>query len=177
MKGYTYDKSLSEKESQILSLVYLGNTHYLNVFSFVHKFYRINYLLHKSNPLAVFKTVYIEKSKLPAWKLASSCNLAQSTLFRLRNEIPECFYACLRDEQNTLKEIAVTIDWYYERRRNDYLSYTILFSIFKRTTLILSQRFYYRRNDRVRWNARNTQRRKKATRYGLDFVIEDKYKN
>ena len=110
MKGYTYDKSLSEKESQILSFVYLGNTHYLNVFSFVHKFYRINYLLHKSNPLAVFKTVYIEKSKLPAWKLASSCNLAQSTLFRLRNEIPECFYACLRDEQNTLKEIAVTID-------------------------------------------------------------------
>ena len=50
------------------------------------------------------------KSKLPAWKLASSCNIAQSTLFRLRNEIVECFYACLEDEQNTLKEIAVTMD-------------------------------------------------------------------
>ena len=91
MKGYTYDKSLSEKESQILSFVYSGNEHYLNAFNFVHKFSRINYRLHKSNHLAVFKTVYIEKSKLPAWKLASSCNIAQSTLFRLRNEIPECF--------------------------------------------------------------------------------------
>ena len=54
MKGYTYDKSLSEKEEQILSLVYSGNEHYLNAFNFVHKFYRINYRLHKSNHLAVF---------------------------------------------------------------------------------------------------------------------------
>ena len=82
----------------------------MNAFNFVHKFYRINYRLHKSNHLAVFKTVYIEKLKLPAWKLASSCNIAQSTLFRLRNEIPECFYACLKDERNKLKEIAVTMD-------------------------------------------------------------------
>ena len=103
MKGYTYDKSLSEKESQILSFVYSGNEHYLNAFNFVHKFYRINYRLHKSNHLAVFKTVYIEKSKLPAWKLASSCNIAQSTLFRLRNEIVECFYAYLEDEQKILR--------------------------------------------------------------------------
>ena len=66
MKGYTYDKSLSEKESQVLSLVYSNNEHYLNAFNFVHKFYRINYRLHKSNHLAVFKTVYIEKAKLPA---------------------------------------------------------------------------------------------------------------
>ena len=110
MKGYTYDKSLSEKEEQILSLVYSGNEHYLNTFNFVHKFYRINYRLHKSNHLSVFKTVYIKKSKLPAWKLASSCNIAQSTLFRLRNEIVECFHTCLEDEQNTLKEIAVTMD-------------------------------------------------------------------
>ena len=63
MKGYTYDKSLSEKESQILSFVYSGNSHYLNAFNFVHKFYRINYRLHKSNHLAVFKAVYIEKVK------------------------------------------------------------------------------------------------------------------
>ena len=110
MKGYTYDKSLSEKESRILSFVYSGNKHYLNAFNFVHKFCRINYRLHKSNHLAVFRTVYIEKSKLPAWKLASSCNIAQSTLFRLRNEIAECFYACLKDERNMLKEIAVTLD-------------------------------------------------------------------
>ena len=54
MKGYTYDKSLSEKEKQILSLVYSGNSHYLNAFNFVHKFYRINYRLHKSNHLSVF---------------------------------------------------------------------------------------------------------------------------
>ena len=54
MKGYTYDKSLSEKEEQILSLVYSGNSHYLNAFNFVHKFYRINYRLHKSNHLSVF---------------------------------------------------------------------------------------------------------------------------
>ena len=54
MKGYTYDKSLSEKEEQILSLVYSGNEHYLNTFNFVHKFYRINYRLHKSNHLSVF---------------------------------------------------------------------------------------------------------------------------
>ena len=54
MKGYTYDKSLSEKENQILSLVYSGNSHYLNAFNFVHKFYRINYRLHKSNHLSVF---------------------------------------------------------------------------------------------------------------------------
>lgn len=91
MKSYTYDTLLSEKESRILSFFYSCNKHYLNAFNFVHKFYRINYRLHKSNHLAVFKTVYIEKSKLPAWKLASSCNIAQSTLFRLRTEIPECF--------------------------------------------------------------------------------------
>ena len=54
MKGYTYEKSLSKKEEQILSLVYSGNEHYLNAFNFVHKFYRINYRLHKSNHLAVF---------------------------------------------------------------------------------------------------------------------------
>ena len=110
MNVNTYEKSLSEKEKQILSLVYSGNEHYLNAFNFVHKFYRINYRLHKSNHLAVFKAVYIEKSKLPAWKLASSCNIAQNTLFRLRNEIVECFYACLEDERNMLKEIAVTMD-------------------------------------------------------------------
>lgn len=110
MNVYTYEKSLGEKESRILSFVYSGNEHYLNVFNSVHKFYRINYRLHKSNHLAVFKTVYIEKSKLPAWKLASSCNIAQSTLFRLRNEIVKCFLAFLEDEQNTLKEIAVTLD-------------------------------------------------------------------
>ena len=66
MNVNTYEKSLSEKEKQILSLVYSGNEHYLNAFNFVHKFYRINYRLHKSNHLAVFRTVYIEKSKLPA---------------------------------------------------------------------------------------------------------------
>ena len=103
MNVNTYEKSLSEKEKQILSLVYSGNEHYLNAFNFVHKFYRINYRLHKSNHLAVFRTVYIEKSKLPAWKLASSCNIAQSTLFRLRNEIVECFYAYLEDEQKILR--------------------------------------------------------------------------
>lgn len=63
---YTYEKPLSEKENQILSLVYSDNSHYLNAFNFVHKFYRINYRLYKSNNLAVFKAVYIEKSKLPA---------------------------------------------------------------------------------------------------------------
>ena len=110
MKCYTYDKSLGEKENKILSLVYSGNSHYLNAFNSIHKFYRINYRLHKSNHLAVFKAVYIEKSKLPAWKLASSCNIAQITLFRLRNEIPGCFHACLKDERNMLKEIAVTFD-------------------------------------------------------------------
>lgn len=66
MKGYTYEKQLSEKENQILLLVYSDNSHYLNAFNFVHKFYRINYRLYKSNHLAVFKAVYIEKSKLPA---------------------------------------------------------------------------------------------------------------
>ena len=110
MNVYTYEKSLGEKESRILSFVYSGNSHYLNAFNFVHKFYRINYRLHKSNHLAVCKAVYIEKAKLPAWKIASSCNIAQSTLFKLRNEIPECFHACLEDERNTLKEIAVTMD-------------------------------------------------------------------
>ena len=110
MNVNTYEKSLSEKEKQILSLVYSGNEHYLNAFNFVHKFYRITYRLHKSNHLAVFRSVYMEKAKLPAWKLASSCNIAQSTLFRLRNEIVDCFHACLEDERNMLKEIAVTMD-------------------------------------------------------------------
>ena len=54
MNVYTYEKSLGEKESRILSFVYSGNEHYLNAFNFVHKFYRINYYLHKSNHLAVF---------------------------------------------------------------------------------------------------------------------------
>ena len=101
MNVYTYDKSLSEKESQILSLVYSNNEHYLNAFNFVHKFYRINYRLHKSNHLAVF---------------LDELNLSP------RNDV-------------TIGEMTAYVE----------------------TLEIL-------------------QRRKKATRHGLDFVIEDKYK-
>ncbi len=101
MNVYTYDKSLSEKESQILSLVYSNNEHYLNAFNFVHKFYRINYRLHKSNHLAVF---------------LDELNLSP------RNDF-------------TIGEMTAYVE----------------------TLEIL-------------------QRRKKATRHGLDFVIEDKYK-
>ena len=101
MKGYTYDKSLSEKESRILSFVYSGNEHYLNAFNFVHKFYRINYRLHKSNHLAVF---------------LDELNLSP------RNDF-------------TIGEMTAYIE-----------------------TLEILQRW------------------EKATRHGLDFVIEDKYK-
>ena len=101
MKGYTYDKSLSEIEEQILSLVYSGNEHYLNAFNFVHKFYRINYRLHKSNHLAVFL-----------------------------------------DELNLSPRNDFTI--------GEMTAYVEMLEIL--------------------------QRRKKATRHGLDFVIDDKYK-
>ena len=101
MNVYTYEKSLGEKESRILSFVYSGNEHYLNAFNFVHKFYRINYRLHKSNHLAVFL-----------------------------------------DELNLSP-------------RND-------FTIGEMTAYVITLEIL--------------QRRKKATRHGLDFVIEDKYK-
>ena len=101
MNVYTYDKSLREKEEQILSLVYSGNEHYLNTFNFVHKFYRINYRLHKSNHLSVFL-----------------------------------------DELNAIP-------------RND-------FTIGEMTAYVETLEIL--------------QRRKKANRYGLDFVIEYKYK-
>ena len=82
-------------------MVYSGNEHYLNAFNFVHKFYRINYYLHKFNHLAVFL-----------------------------------------DELN--------------------LSPRIDFIIGEMTAYVETLEIL--------------QRRKKATRHGLDFVIDDKYK-
>lgn len=104
MEKITKDYSLRDKEKWIISL---KNTYYLDAFTFVHKYYRINYKLRKSSHYLVFQAIYIDKLKLPAWQLANYCKIAESTLFRLRNEIIECFYSYLEDEVIS-EEVAVT---------------------------------------------------------------------
>ena len=64
------------------------------------------------------------------------------------------------------------MDWYYERRRNDYLSYWYLeeLNAAPRNDFTIGEMTAYVETLEI------LQRWKKANRYGLDFVIEDKYK-
>lgn len=87
-----------------------GMSRYLDTFTFVYKYYKINYKLRKSSHYLVFQAIYIENPKLPAGQLANCCKIAESTLFRLRNEIIECFYAYLEDDVIS-EEIGITTDF------------------------------------------------------------------
>ena len=79
---------------------------YLDKFTFVYEYYK----LRKSSHYLVFQAIYIEKPKLRAGQLANYCSIAENTLFRLRNEIIECFSAYLEDEVIS-EEIAITTDF------------------------------------------------------------------
>ena len=108
MENFTNENSLSDIENQIILFVQQKNKRYKKAFICTHKFYKINQKLNKSNHYLVFKAIYIDKLKLPAWKLATRCNIAESTLFRLRNEILDCFNTCL--QTIIQEEVAATKD-------------------------------------------------------------------
>ena len=107
MGNFTKVESLSDRENKIKTLIKSGNTAYRTAFEFIWKMYKINSNRGKSNHYNIFKSIYIDEQDLSAWQIANLCNVAESTLYRLRNDIIDFFYAYLENE-NVSEEIAVT---------------------------------------------------------------------
>ena len=99
-----FNKSLNDKENIIKDLISSGNERCINVFIFLYKFYKLNYKVGKSNHYLVFNAVYIKSLKKAKWSIANYCSMSESTLYRIRNDIVDCFYTCL-NENITTEEI------------------------------------------------------------------------
>ena len=108
MNCFTKVESLSDKEFKIKALIKSGDTAFVNAFNFIHKMYKINSRRGKSNHYNVFRSIYIDEQNLSAWQLANVCHVAESSLYRLRNDILDFFYAYLEEDENEAKEIAAT---------------------------------------------------------------------
>ena len=107
MENFTKVESLSDRENKIKTLIKSGNTAYRTAFKFIWKMYKINSSRGKSNHYNIFKSIYIDEQDLSAWQIANLCNVAESTLYRLRNDIIDFFYAYIANE-NVSEEVAVT---------------------------------------------------------------------
>lgn len=107
MENFTKVESLSDRENKIKTLIKSGNKAYKAAFEFIWKMYKINSNRGKSNHYNIFKSIYIDEQDLSAWQIANLCNVAESTLYRLRNDIIDFFYAYLENE-NVSEEIAVS---------------------------------------------------------------------
>ena len=107
MENFTKVESLSDKENKIKTLIKSGDKDYESAFNFIRKMYKINSSRGKSNHYNIFKSIYIDEQNLSAWQLANLCHVAESTLYRLRNDIIDFFYAYLKDEEIS-EGIAVT---------------------------------------------------------------------
>ena len=103
----THEELLREKENRIKSWISHGEIGVVKTFNFLHKYYALNDLSGKAPILSVFEAIYIKKISLPAWKLATCCNLSRTTLFNYRNAIVKDFYLCLKQELIS-KEISTT---------------------------------------------------------------------
>ena len=107
MENFTKVESLSDRENKIKTLIKSGNKAYKAAFEFIRKMYKISSNRGKSNHYNIFKTIYIDEQGLPAWRIANLCNVAESTLYRLRNDIIDFFDAYLENEEMS-EDIAVT---------------------------------------------------------------------
>ena len=107
MENFTKVESLSDRENKIKTLIKSGNKPYKATFEFIRKMYKINSSRGKSNYYNIFKSIYIDEQDLSAWQIANLCNVAESTLYRLRNDIIDFFYAYLENEEMS-EEIAVS---------------------------------------------------------------------
>ena len=107
MEKFANDNLLSDRENRIKELINSGDKRYLDVFTFIYRYYKFNYRLRKSNHYLVFKAIYIENLELTKWNIANYCHLSESSFYRLRNEIIDCFYTCL-EENYIFEEIAIT---------------------------------------------------------------------
>lgn len=107
MENFTKVESLSDKENKIKTLIKSGDKDYEAAFNFIRKMYKINSNRGKSNHYNIFKSIYIDEQNLSAWQLANLCHVAESTLYRLRNDIIDFFYAYLKNEEIS-EGIAVT---------------------------------------------------------------------
>ncbi len=107
MENFTKVESLSDKENKIKTLIKSGDKDYEAAFNFIRKMYKINSSRGKSNHYNIFKSIYIDEQNLSAWQLANLCHVAESTLYRLRNDIIDFFYAYLENEEIS-EGIAVT---------------------------------------------------------------------
>lgn len=107
MENFTKVESLSDRENKIKTLIKSGNKAYKAAFEFIRKMYKINSNRGKSNHYNIFKSIYIDEQDLSAWQIANLCNVAESILYRLRNDIIDFFYAYLENEEMS-EEIAVS---------------------------------------------------------------------
>ena len=107
MKNFTKVESLRARENKIKTLIKSGNKAYKSAFEFIRKMYKINSSRDKPHHYNIFKSIYIDEQDLSAWQIANLCNVAESTLYRLRNDIIDFFYAYLENEEIS-EEIAVT---------------------------------------------------------------------
>lgn len=107
MEIFTKDRDLTKKENLIKRAVCSGNKIYFDIFNLVYNYYRIDYLLGRSNYYLVFNAVYIENKKLPNWELADYCHICKTSLFNHRNSIINDFYTCLNNNI-VIQEVAVT---------------------------------------------------------------------
>ncbi len=104
MKNLTNESLLKFKEIQVYRLLDKKDSVAIDVIEFLRTYYFIEDLNNKTVFSKVFDCVYIKRSKMPKWKLANLCNVSESTLFRIRRSIIDCFNICYNEfKRNTFK--------------------------------------------------------------------------
>ncbi len=94
MENLTNEKLLKIKEFRIFCLIDNKDTAAINVINYLNIYYFIEDLNKRTVFHKVFDYVYVKRAKIPKWKLAIICNVSESTLFRIRRNIIDCFYIC-----------------------------------------------------------------------------------
>ena len=101
------ERDLTKQENIIKNLIASDDKRYADAFHLVYNYYRLDYLMGKSNYFLVLKAVYAENVNLSKWKLAQHCKVSRTSLFDYRHDIIKCFYISL-NEIIIKEDIAVT---------------------------------------------------------------------
>ncbi len=104
MENLTNEKLLRVKELRIYCLIDKNDLTAISVLKWLDVYYFIEDLNKRTVFHKVFIEVYIKRTKTPKWKLALLCNVSESTLFRIRRNIIDCFNICYDElKRNTFK--------------------------------------------------------------------------
>lgn len=104
MENLTNEKLLKIKEFHIYCLLDKNDVTAISVINNLNIYYFIEDLNKRTVYHKVFQHVYIKRTKTPKWKLAVLCNVSESTLFRIRRNIIDCFNICYDEfQRNTFK--------------------------------------------------------------------------